>query len=178
MLAFTLLVSAQTFTQTNKANVTWTAFKTLAKVGVSGDFTDIKYTSGKQEGNTLSSIMVGSKIMIDSTKIDTKNIARDATISEMFFRKLAKPTIGGEIISLDEVKSIMKIKLSMGGVTKEIPMAYTLKNDVFRATGTIDMLDFGGLKALRSISKSCYDLHEGKTWNDVDILFSTTVMSR
>ncbi len=178
MVAFSLFVWAQTFIQTDKASVTWTAFKILAKVGVSGDFTDIKYTSGKKDGNTISSIMVGSKILIDSTKIDTKNVARDATISEMFFKKLTSPVISGYIISLDEAKSTMKIRLSMGGVTKDIPMVYTFKDNIFKATGTIDILDFGGLKALRSINKSCYDLHEGKTWNDVNILFSTTVISK
>lgn len=178
ILALSLFSFAQTFTQTNKATVTWTAFKTLGKIGVSGDFTDIKYNAGKQESDTLASTMIGSKIIIDSTKIDTKNPARDTTISEMFFKKLPKQTINGEVISLDEAKSTMKIRLSMGGITKDIPMKYELNNNIFKATGAIDILDFGGFKALRSINKSCYDLHEGKTWNDVNILFTTNLITK
>jgi hypothetical protein len=169
---------SQTLAQTDKATVTWTAFKTLAKVGVSGDFSSTLYIPAYKQNKDLSSLMVGSKIIIDSTKIDTKNPARDATISEMFFKHLQTTIIKGKIISLDETKSTINIELQMGGITKIIPMKYELNNNIFKANGVIDILDFGGANALASISKSCYDLHEGKTWNDVGIQFQTTILRK
>lgn len=169
---------SQTLNQTDKATVTWTAFKTLAKIGVSGDFTSITYTPSTKQSKDLSSLIVGSKIVIDSTKIDTKNPARDTTISEMFFKQLSTTVIKAKIVSLDEVKSTMTIELQMGGTTKIIPMKYEFNNNTFKANGVIDILDFNGANALASISKSCYGLHEGKTWNDVGIQFQTTILSK
>ncbi len=178
LMVFNIFCFAQTLTQTDKASVTWTAFKTLAKVGVSGDFTSIAYRPASKQSKDLSSLMIGSKIVIDSTKIDTKNPARDATISEMFFKQLPSAIITGKIVSLDEAKSTVTIELQMGGTTKIIPMKYELSNHTFKANGVIDILDFNGANALASISKSCYDLHEGKTWNDVGIQFQTTIISK
>jgi len=178
LIALNAFCFSQALTQTDKASVTWTAFKTLAKVGVSGDFTSIAYKPAYKQNKDLSSLMVGSKIVIDSTKIDTKNPARDTTISEMFFKKLPSAIITGKIVSLDEKKSTMAIELQMGGITKIIPMKYELNNNTFKANGVIDILDFNGANALASISKSCYDLHEGKTWNDVGIQFQTTILSK
>jgi len=178
LIALNAFCFAQTLTQTDKATVTWTAFKTLAKVGVSGDFTSIIYTPSTKQSKDLASLMVGSKIVIDSTKIDTKNPTRDTTISEMFFKQLSTPTIKGKIISLDKAKSTMNIELQIGGTTKIIPMKYELNNNTFKANGAIDILDFNGANALASINKSCYDQHEGKTWNDVGIQFQTTICSK
>jgi hypothetical protein len=46
---------------------------------------------------------------------------------------------------------------------------------VFSATGVIDILDFSAGDALSSINKACSDLHEGKTWSDVTIGFTTKI---
>ena len=54
-------------------------------------------------------------------------------------------------------------------------MAYTYENGLFKAAGVIDLGDFGALNALTSINRACYDLHAGKTWQDVDIAFALKV---
>jgi hypothetical protein len=63
----------------------------------------------------------------------------------------------------------------MNGITKSVPMKYSFANGIFSAKGTIDIFDFSASKALSSINKACFDLHKGKTWNDVSIAFSTKI---
>jgi hypothetical protein len=54
-------------------------------------------------------------------------------------------------------------------------MAYTYQKGIMHAQGYIDILDFQGSKALASINKACFDLHKGKTWNDVSISFEMKI---
>jgi hypothetical protein len=63
----------------------------------------------------------------------------------------------------------------MNGKTLLIPMKYRYIKGDFQAIGTIDLFDFEGNSALASINKSCFDLHKGKTWSDVNIAFRTTI---
>jgi len=67
------------------------------------------------------------------------------------------------------------VMLSINGKTLTLPMQYHYEKEHFQASGTLDLFDFAGSEALASINKSCYDLHKGKTWNDVSIMFSTSI---
>lgn len=173
-----------TLTQSNDINVTWKAYKTLAKLGVSGQFTDVNYTANKKEGKNFAELFIGSKVSIDISKINTKNEGRDKTLVSEFFGKLKGKTIDGVIKDIKADKpvnakrvyhGVVSVSITMNGKTLVIPMRYNYKNEKFNATGTIDLFDFEAKDALSSINKSCFDLHKGKTWNDVTIGFSTTV---
>lgn len=173
-----------TLTQLNDLNVTWKAYKTFAKLGVGGQFTDVNYSSHKKEGKNFKELFIGSKVSIDISKIDTKNEGRDKTIVSMFFNKLKGKKVEGVIkdIRADKLENgkksysgVVDVSITMNEKTLIIPMRYGYKNEIFKATGTIDLFDFEAKDALSSINKSCYDLHEGKTWNDVTIEFGTTV---
>ena len=170
--------------QADEMNVTWKAYKTLAKLGVDGEFTAVTYTPNKKEGKNFKDLFVGSKVSIDVTKINTKNEGRDKTLVESFFTKLAGKSIEGKIVAIEADKSkdgkrayhgVVDVNLSMNSKTLLIPMRYNYKEGNFNAEGTIDLFDFGAKNALESINKSCFDLHKGKTWSDVTIGFSTTI---
>ena len=170
--------------QADDINVTWKAYKTLAKLGVGGQFTSVTYTPNKKLGANFKELFLGSKVSIDISKIDTKHEARDKTIVSMFFNQLKSKTIEGVIKSIDADKSkngkrpytgMITISLTMNEKTLLIPMRYKYKKGDFQATGTIDIFDFDGKSALKSINKSCFDLHKGKTWSDVTISFRTTI---
>jgi len=170
--------------QSNDMNVTWKAYKTLAKLGVGGAFTAVTYKANNKEGKNFKELMVGSSVSIDLTKIDTKNEGRDKTLVENFFGKLKGKTIEGKIISIkadpkEKGKRVyhggVDVNITMNGQTVTIPMRYNYKNENFKAKGTIDLFDFSANEALKSINKSCFDLHKGKTWNDVSIEFSTNI---
>jgi polyisoprenoid-binding protein YceI len=170
--------------QPNSLDVSWKAYKTLGKVGVGGKFTSVNYVPNALEGKNFKELFVGSKVSIDLSKIDTSNEARDATLVKDFFLLLKGKTIDGEIVDIQKTDKHEKgkprtgtvfVKLTMNEKTLTIPMNYIYSDGKFNANGTIDLLDFSANDALKSINKSCYDLHKGKTWSDVSISFNTTV---
>lgn len=188
IVALATLVSANgggcTLVQSSDMNVTWKAYKTLSKIGVGGQFTGVSYTPNKKEGKNFKELFVGSKISIDLTKVDTKNKGRDKTLVDNFFGKLNGKTITGTIIAIKRDKNkdgkkvyngVVDVNITMNSKSMIIPMKYNYKDENFKAKGTIDIFDFSANDALRSINKSCFDLHKGKTWNDVAVEFSTTI---
>jgi len=173
-----------TLVQSNDMNVTWKAYKTLAKIGVGGAFTGVTYKANQKEGKNFKALLVGSTVSIDLSKIDTKNAGRDKTLIENFFGKLTTKTIDGKIISIKadpkkDGKTVyhgtVDVNITMNSQSVVIPMRYNYKNENFKAKGTIDLFDFSANEALKSINKSCFSLHKGKTWNDISIEFSTTI---
>ena len=66
-------------------------------------------------------------------------------------------------------------EITMNGITKKVPLNYTFDQGTLTANGTIDLFDFSANKALQSITKACFAKHQGKTWNDVSIGFSTHI---
>jgi len=169
--------------QSTDMNVSWKAYKTLAKVGVSGMFTSVKYVPVAKEGKNFRELLVGSRVSIDMTQIDTGNPTRDKTLVKMFFKQLKSTTLEGKILSIKADKhvkgkpysGILDVALNLNAKKITIPMKYRYEKEHFVAEGTLDLFDFAAQDALSSINKSCYDLHKGKTWNDVHIEFATNI---
>jgi len=169
--------------QPKEMSVDWVAYKTLAKAGVGGKFTSIEYTPNALEGKNFRELLVGSRVSIDVTHIDTGNKERDDTLVKYFFGKLSNSKIEATIKSI-EADPRVKGKPRTGDITASIqfnsksliiPMRYHYDDGKFDAKGVIDLADFDALPALASINKSCYELHKGKTWRDVTIGFHTTI---
>lgn len=169
--------------QSTDMNVTWKAYKTLAKVGVEGVFTSVNYVPIAKEGKNFRELFVGSSVNIDTTNIDTGNPQRDDTLVRMFFNKLKSTSIKAKILDMKADKRIkgkpysgvLDVSITMNEKTLVIPMFYVYDKEILVAKGTIDLFDFSGREALASINKSCYDLHKGKTWSDVNIEFATNI---
>ena len=169
--------------QSGDMNVTWKAYKTLGKIGVAGQFTDVKYIPVAKEGKNFKALFIGSKVSIDVTKINTGNPSRDETLVKMFFSKLENHTIEAKIIDMQSDKHVrgkprtglMHTAITLNNKTLTIPMKFFYEKGHLSANGTIDLFDFSAKEQLSSINKSCYDLHKGKTWSDVNIGFSTTI---
>ncbi len=171
-----------TLEQSDDINVSWKAYKTFGKIGVGGRFTDIKYTPNKKLGKNFRELFVGSMVSIDMTKIDTGDSSRDKTLIESFFSKIGK-TIEAKIVGIEANKregkgprtGILDVTIVMNKRSLTIPITYHYNKGDFRANGVIDLFDFAGSNALVSLNKTCFDLHEGKTWNDVSIEFRTQI---
>jgi len=169
--------------QADNMTVGWKAYKTLAKLGVTGEFTGVSYTPNAKEGKNFKELLVGSTVAIDLSKIDTKNEGRDKTLVSDFFSKLKGGKILGKIVAINADKrekgkpysGSLDVNITMNEKSLLIPMSYFYDKESFKATGTIDIFDFEAKDALSSINKSCFDLHKGKTWSDVTISFGTTI---
>ncbi|MDD2448545.1 MAG: YceI family protein [Sulfurimonas sp.] len=163
--------------------VNWESYKTPKKVGVGGSFDKVTYTAAAAEGNNFREILVGSSVVIETPSVNSKHESRDETLVKFFFNQMKDTVIKAKIVDIKSDKRMkgkpktgeMSVEITMNGVTKVVPMKYVFDKGDLSAKGSIDLLDFSASKALSSINEACYDLHEGKTWSDVGISFSTKI---
>jgi len=180
IFAFAMAQANCSFSQPSAVDVTWKAFKTPLKKGVGGHFKQLNYHSSVKSAKSLNTLLAGSTVKIDVSSVDSKNPGRDVKLLNSFFKQMAGPDIKARIISLKRDKDarkrgIVTISVTMNGVTKEVPMHYSFSNGELSANGVIDLADFNATKALQSINKACYALHQGKTWSDVNIGFTMKI---
>jgi len=164
-------------------DVNFIAYKTAAKKGVGATFDKVTYHAVAPEGKNFREILVGSTVSIDTQSVNSKNPGRDVKLVQFFFKQMKGETITAKILDYKAIKvdrgqpkkGTLFTEITMNGVSKKVPMSYTFKEGVLSATGVVDIFDFSASKALSSINKACFDLHQGKTWNDVSISFSTHI---
>lgn len=148
--------------------IKWKAFKTPAKVGVSGVLKKYIMT-GALSGPSMKKIALQSSLVIETNSVFSNNSARDKKLYDFFFKTM----VDGDKIQakVKEFKSdeALLLEVKMSGVTKTIPMNVKMGRNDFRAKGTLDLFDFSMHSQLKSINKACFALHKGKTWNDVEI---------
>ncbi len=190
LLLTNILFAAQTapkggcvLSQKGPITVSWKAYKTPAKIGVGGVFTQSTYTPAKKEGKNFKEILVGSSIAISTSSVNSKNEGRDKKLVESFFKLFSDETIHAKVTDIKADKhekgkaytGTIMIDITLNGITKNVPMHYTYEKEMMHAKGYIDLFDFQGSKALASINKACFELHKGKTWNDVMIAFDMPI---
>jgi hypothetical protein len=169
--------------QDGKLDIIWQAYKTPEKVGVKGTMPAVTYHPHQKEGKNFKALFVGSKVVIDTTKVDSGNSLRDEKLVKYFFTQMSEPKITGEILSMKADPHTkgkprtgeMEVSFTMNGKTVKTMLDYHYEKETFKAQGNIDLLDFAAGGALASINKACYDLHKGKTWSDVSIGFITHI---
>ena len=160
---------ADCYKYAGKDVISWTAFKTPAKAGVGGEFKKFTITPKIAQG-TLDEMLNGATFEIDTTSVHTKNAARDKKIVKNFFSGV---TIKGKVASLSRKE--IEVDFMIKDTKRSVPMSYEVKNGKLLAKATIDVFDFMLHDNLKAINKACYALHEGKTWNDVNIALETTL---
>ncbi len=190
LLASTLLLATEakpqmhcTLTQKGPVTVNWKAYKTPAKLGVGGTFDTVKYSAPKKAGINFKEILLGATVIIDEKSVNSKNKGRDAKLVSFFFDQMQGDTIEAKIVDIlpqNREKGKPKTgtlitQITMNGITRKIPLHYSYDQGILTAQGVIDLFDFSASKALHTINKACFDKHQGKTWNDVDIGFSMPI---
>ncbi|MGB0453887.1 MAG: YceI family protein [Bacteriovoracaceae bacterium] len=144
----------------------WIAFKTPKKDGVKGSFKDFGLKK-PETAPTIDAYIGQTTFDIDIKSVTTKNLARDRKLAKHFFEFMGGNKIKGEFLSLK--KKVLKTKITMNNKTLEVPLKVERNKQTLKATGTIDVFDFALNNQLSAINKACYKLHEGKTWNVVDL---------
>ena len=147
--------------------VEWKAYKTPLKVGVGGTFDKVAIEA--KDKSSEKSYLETSTVTINTTSVNSKNSGRDAKLVKYFFNVQNVKQIKAKVVSVE--RTIINVDITMNGVTKTIPMKLDFDDDEIEAEGHIDLADFNMLPSLSSITKACYDLHKGKTWQDVEIKF-------
>lgn len=151
-----------------KKELVWTAYKTPKKVPVSGSFKNISLTNTKED-KPLDESLEGAKFYIDGTTVSTGDTSRDGNLTLFFFKRLSSPEIYGSFGKFENNK--VKISLTLNGKTITKEFSYKLDKKMMMIQGSIDVLkDFNSEKAYTSLHRACFDLHEGKTWTEVDLM--------
>ncbi len=179
----TLPKSGCVLSQEGVVSVGWKAYKTPAKIGVGGVFNSVAYTPIAPKGKNFKEILIGSSVVIDTNSVNSKNEARDLKLVNSFFKMMSGKKITAKIIDIKADKrekdkprtGVITTEITMNAITKKVPMKYSYQDGKLKAEGFIDIFDFQASKALNAINKACFDLHKGKTWNDVLISFEMNI---
>jgi len=172
-----------TLSQVGAVDVSWTAYKTPAKLGVGGTFNQVTFKAAAPSGTNFKQIFVGATLLIQTDSVNSNNSARDAKLVQFFFDKMVSKTIEGKIIGYTAgarekgkpKTGVFTVAITMNKVTKNIPMNFSYFEGVLEVSGVIDVFDFKAQEALNAINKACFELHKGKTWSDVSIGFKTQI---
>ncbi len=153
-----------------KVKLTFTAYKLPGekKQGVNGYFKTINVT-GAKKSDTIEEVLSNITFSIPIVSLLTNDSIRDQKLKEFFFDKLINtPEITGDFGEFKEGLVPITLKLNDKTVTKDFQ--YQVSGRQLIIIGKIDIIDdFAASEALKSINEACKELHEGKTWPDVDL---------
>lgn len=139
-------------------DVSWRAFKTPLKIGVGGKFDSVNVSGDKLEN---------LKVSINTLSVNSNHKDRDNTLVESFFKVQKITKIEASVKSIKD--NILTVEIDMNGIKRDTPMKFLRDGNSLKASGYIDLSDFNMLPSLKSINSSCFDLHAGKTWQDIEI---------
>ncbi len=166
-------VGPQFSVEAKTVTINWTGYKTTSKIPVKGEFKTLEVTNSK-EAPTATEALNGTKFSIPISSIYSGDNERDGKLKQLFFGVMdATLSLTGTVNLKGDGTGA--VDLFMNGVSKEIPITYTVKEQMVEFNGTLDIIDdFNAQTAFESISKACYDLHKGpdgisKTWSEVAI---------
>jgi hypothetical protein len=160
----------------DSSSVNWTAFKTNARVGVKGHFDEFKVGLPENVSSPFEAI-VGTTFNIETKSVNTGDLVRDPKLVQFFFNALTNgQIINGSIKSADgnEKEGNGLIELLLNGMKKEIPYTYKIEGNIIYLKTGINLDEWNGSDAVKSLNTACYDLHTGedgvsKLWPDIEI---------
>ena len=170
ILALGLSINLSAYELDGDLGVQWTGFKTAKKVPVSGTFKDINISIDKKED--LSEFLKSAKVAIKTASFDSKNPARDKSITSTLFSLATSQTIYGNVKSVDIENKKLVLNMTMNEVTNEVLMSYDIKDSKIVASGTIEILDFAMNTPFLAFAKICEAYHESRSYSDVGIEFT------
>ena len=159
----------------DSTKVSFTAFKTTAKVPVGGQFRIINI-SNTNAGSTPLEALNGTEFSIPVSSLLTNDVTgtRDPKLLEFFFGVMKNTElISGTFKTTADNKC--SIDVTLNGETQNIPLAFEMNgDDKITFTGTMDLANWNAMDAVASINQACKELHTGddgvsKTWSDVAV---------
>lgn len=157
--------------------LTWTSFKTSAKVAVGGSF-DTYSVVGTEPSNSEAAVFQNATFSIVTGSVNTGNTERDPKLVKFFFNTMVESdTITGGIKKISEAvdgKGAAIIYINMNGVERDVNATYTLLGTELTLTATIDVANWEATNAIDALNTECKDLHTGddgvsKLWSEVTI---------
>lgn len=170
LLSIFLISNLYAYELNGGLDIKWTGFKTEKKAPVSGTFNDIKIDI--KSSYNLSDFLKSSNVIIKANSLESKNPERNNNITSTLFALASAEFIEGNISDVNEEEKSLILNVTMNEVTNPVRMDYIIENGKIIATGGIDILDFSMQKSYMAFEKKCAELHENKSFSDVDIEFT------
>ncbi|MDZ7819441.1 MAG: YceI family protein [Aliarcobacter sp.] len=170
VVAFAFLSNLNAYELNGDLGVKWTGFKTEKKAPVSGTFNEINLNI--KNSDKLSDFLTSAKVKITTASFESKNPERNTSIVSTLFSLASSKMIEGTITKVDEKAKTLILDVTMNQVTKAIPMTYEIIEGNIIAKGTIEILDFNMKDSFLAFAKKCAELHENKSYTDVNIEFT------
>lgn len=161
----------------NSTNFEWTSYKTNKKKPVAGTFNEITVES--ESSDDPKAVLQSINFSMNTASVETNDEDRNKKVAELFFGTINTPTITGSIKSLsDDGEAVLTI--NMNGVDFDVEGEYTLENNVFTYTSSIDVSNWNGIPGIDALNDECKDLHTGedgvsKLWSEVSLNLTTTL---
>lgn len=154
--------------------MTWTAYKTNAKVAVPGTFDEITVTGAS--GESPEEVIKSLEFEINTSTINSNNEERDAKIVEHFFGTINTPKITGKVKSVDSENGNATVTISMHNISFDVVGDFSMNSDSFSFDASIDVVNWNAMSGIQALNKVCFDLHKGddgvsKLWSEVAISF-------
>ncbi|WP_457618784.1 YceI family protein [Lutibacter sp.] len=156
--------------------INWVAYKTTSKIPVKGQFTKVTIEH-KNKATTVIKALNNLKFSIPVNSLFTKDTIRDKKLKKFFFGTMENTTeIEGVITIINQ--NYGTVSLTMNKITQELPISYTVNNQIVNIEAIIDLDNWKAQLALKALNAACNDLHSGddgisKTWSEVKIKVST-----
>ncbi len=152
--------------------VTWTAYKTTAKVPVTGSFNNL-IIENKKSDSTIMEALNELKFNLPVNSLFSQSAIRDSKIKKFFFGTMLKTAAIEGTIYLENSTS-GKVRITMNGISHDLPITYTVNGQTVNMKATLNLDNWKAQLALEALNEACEDLHAGsdgitKTWTDVKI---------
>lgn len=162
---------------TSGISILWTAYKFTNKTAVSGTFNTYTFENKKASG-TIETILKKSKLSISTATVNSGNPIRDFKLETCYFKVFNTTEIRGDITKAIEREGVIDLK--MNRISKKIPFTYDIAKDTIRLFANLNLTNWKGEEALKTLNTQCYELHKGadgisKLWPNVDVVIKIPV---
>lgn len=162
--------------------LTWTAYKTTAKVGVSGSFNDFTVNPGVSYG-TVSTLLDQLDFTIPVASTNSANEERDGKIVASFFGSMMNTeNITGKFTSVNgnDTSGTVRILINMNDIGHEVDGKYIADGNKMTITASLHLGDWKAEPSVAALNKVCDDLHKGedgvsKLWPEIDIVIESSL---
>lgn len=158
----------------SKTKVFWAAYKTDDKLKVVGQFKKLSTNRTKEQFSSVEELVNGMQFSINTASSASGDEIRDLSLKDYFFQLFTENfEINGSLSEMNE--GVVVAGIDVFGVQKNIKLTYSLGEEMLKMKGTLSLEEIGAVKAYNSIHQKCFDLHKGKTWDDVDVIIEVPI---
>ena len=149
--------------------VYWAGYKTEDKLKVVGQFKELTTDRTNQIFPSIKALVEGTQFSINTASSNSGDEIRDLSLKGYFFNLFTENfEIEGGLEKMTD--DSITANINSFGTVKTMQLSYSITNEVLKMKGTLSIEEFGALKAYNSIHKKCFDLHKGKTWDEVNVI--------